>query len=407
MIKRTSSVVALSLVASGVAQAQQAGRYEMGSADLIPVLNTEFLHIDNVTYADASTPKVSSWLAIVSPELKAVTEVAGNEIELGYRLERGEYFSSEQDNYTDHFLHADGDFVINDRNRFAARANFEDGHDDRGRVYSNGFGRQLSEPDTFKNGSVDGTYTYGALTSSGRIDVSAGYEVMNYDDRPEVLDFRDSEFLRFRDRDYFRYGAAFYYKVAPSTNLVLDASRQEITYDEAANPQNPLDSTENKVLAGVTWESNRYTRSYAKVGYKQKKFDAAERDDFSGVAWEVGMTYQPLSYSKVKLATTADTRETNGLADYIRSRSYNLSWEHAWLDRLTSTAKVAYIADDYIGQAADLREDDTTRFSLAMDYQFRRWMTVGVFYQINERNSNRDTIVFDRDVVGITAKVTL
>lgn len=407
MINRTSSIVALSLVASGVAQAQQAGRYEFGSADLIPVLNTEFLHIDNVTYANAGTPSISSWVGVVSPSVKAVTQVAGNEVELGYRLERGEYFSSEQDNYTDHFIHADGDFVINDRNRFSARANFEDGHDERGRVYSNGFGQALSEPDTFKNTQVAGIYSYGVASGKGKVDVSAGYEVMDYDDRLQVSDFRDSAFLTFRDRDYLRYGAALYYKIAPSTKLVLDATRQNITYDKAADPQSSLDSIENKVLAGVTWASNQYTRSYAKVGYKQKKFDAASREDFAGVAWEVGMTYQPLSYSTLKVATSADTRETNGLADYIRNRSYQVAWTHDWVERLTSTAKVAYVTDDYIGQAADLREDDTTRFSLGMDYQFRRWLTLGVFYQINERNSNRDDVVFDRNVAGITAKVTL
>ncbi len=407
MIKRTSSVVALSLVASGVSQAQEAGKYHMGSVDLIPVLNTELLHINNVTYANDSASEVNSWVSIISPELKAVTEIAGNEIELGYRLQRGDFYSSQRDNYTDHFLHADGDFIISDRNRFSARANFEDGHDDRGRVYSNGFGNELSEPDTYKKGSIDGLYSYGTSSASGRVELTAGYELIKYDDREEVLGFRDSEFLDYRDRDYLRYGAAFYYKVAPSTDLVLDATRQEITYDEAADPANPLDSVENKVLAGLSWNTNSYTRSYAKIGYKQKKFDAANREDFSGVAWEVGMAYKPVSYSQFRLSTTADTRETNGLADYIRSRTYTLNWEHSWVDRLSTNAEIAFIADDYEGQAANLREDDTTRFSVGMDYMFRRWITLGVYYQLNERDSNRDTIDFDRDVIGLTAKVTL
>ena len=407
MIKRTSSVIALSLVAAGVAQAQEAGKYKMGSVDLIPVLNTEFLHINNVTYASDSDAEITSWVGVVSPQLKAVTEVGGNEIEFAYRIERGEYFSSERDNYTDHFAHLDGDFVINDRNRFAARANFEDGHDDRGRVYSNGFGNELDEPDTYKKSSVDGTYSYGSLSAFGRIDLSVGYEVMNYDDRPEVLDFRDSEFLRFRDRDTFRYGGSFYYRVAPSTNLVLDATRSEITYDEAADPANPLDSDENKILAGLTWNTNDYTRSFAKIGYKQKKFASSTRDDFSGVAWEVGMAYKPVTYSEFTVSTSADTRETNSNADYIRSRDYAVAWKHSWLERFSTTAKVAYLTDDYEGQVEDLREDETTRFSLGADYMFRRWLTVGVFYQINDRDSNRETIEFDRDVIGLTAKVTL
>ena len=77
-----------------------------------------------------------------------------------------------------------------------------------------------------------------------------------------------------------------------------------------------------------------------KSGYKQKKFDAANREDFSGVAWEVGMAYKPVSYSQFRLSTTADTRETNGLADYIRSRTYTLNWEHSWVDRLSTNAEI-------------------------------------------------------------------
>ena len=407
MIKQASSALALSLIAVGVSHAQESGRYKMGSVDLIPVLNTDFLHIDNVTYASEQDAEITSWVGVVSPELRAVTELNGNEIELGYRLERGEYFSSEADNYTDHFLHADGDFVFSERSRFTARANFEDGHDDRGRVYSNGFGNALREPDTYKNANLDGTLSYGGLSSTGRVEVSAGYEIMNYDDRPEVLGFRDTNFLRFRDRDYFRYGAAFYYRVAPSTNLVLDANRQEITYDEQQQAGRSLDSVENTVLAGLTWQTNDYTRSFAKIGYTQKKFDDAGRDDFSGVAWEVGMAYKPVSYSQIKIATSADTRETNSEADYIRSHDYSVSWEHAWLERFSTTARFAFATDDYEGQPADLREDETTKITLGADYDFRRWLQLGVFYQINERDSNRETIDYDRDVIGLTAKVTL
>ncbi|QJR80199.1 outer membrane beta-barrel protein [Alteromonas pelagimontana] len=400
MFKRTSCVVALSLFgASGVTNAQEEGRIQMGNVDFVPDLTTELLHIDNVTYANDSQENISSWVGIISPQINAVTEFRGNEVEFGYRIERGEYFSSEADNYTDHFGHLAGKYEINDRNRLRASARYEDGHDERGRRYSNGFGNELTSPDTYKNSEVDATYSYGAMSAFGRIDITAGYEDMNYD--------MDDGVYLFRDREYFKYGAQLFYRVAPSTNLVLDANHQEIEYDEAARPEATLDSKENKVLAGLTWDTNEYTRSFVKVGYKQKKFEAVDREDFSGVAWEVGMTWEPMTYSQFKVNTKADTRETNSEADYIRSRDYSLSWEHFWIDRFSTTAQVAYMTDDYIGDVEDLREDDTTRLTLSADYEFRRWLNFGLFYQMNERDSNRDIIDYDRDVVGITAKVTL
>lgn len=407
MIKQASSVVAMSLLGTGLAHAQQAGKLQWDKVDVIPVLNTELQHVSNVTYSSDDQAQIDSWLSIVAPQLTAQTEIGGHQLEVGYRLERGDYFSSEADNYTDHFAHARGDFTLDTRHAVTVSAAFEDGHDDRGRVYSNGFGNALDSPDTFKNGRLDGTYIYGAPSTAGRVELSAGYEKMDYDTRPAIDDERAADFLVFRDRDYLRYGAAFFYQVAPNTDVVLDAQRQQIRYDQTAQPGNSLDSDENTLLAGVTWQANSYTRSFAKLGYQQKRFVDAGREDFSGVAWEVGMRWSPVSYSTVSLATSANTRETNSQADYIRSRDVSLDWQHHWLERFSTRAELAYATEEFVGQATNLRDDNTTRLKLGADYAFRRWLTLGAFYQINQRDSNRELVEFDRNVVGLTAKVTL
>ena len=138
MFKRTSVAIAISFCCTHAVSAQEEGTIQVGKFDLKPVLTTDFLNIDNVTYASDAEQEISSWVGIVSPELNAYTEFNGHKVSMGYRLERGEYFSSEADNYTDHFANVKGDFEINDRNRLKGTLRYEDGHDERGRRYSNG-----------------------------------------------------------------------------------------------------------------------------------------------------------------------------------------------------------------------------------------------------------------------------
>ncbi|MCW8109497.1 outer membrane beta-barrel protein [Alteromonas ponticola] len=399
MIRRTSGVVALSFVIASPVMAQDEGRIQLGKVDLLPELNSQFLYIDNVTYASDADPNISSWASIIAPQLKAVTRFSTHEIGLAYRVERGDYFDSSADNYTDHLLHLQGDFEFGSRHRLDANATYEAGHDERGRRYSNGSGSSLTEVDTWKESGVNGTYSFGALSARGRLDLSAGHAALDYDHNLGAY--------LFRDREYSDLRAAFAYKIGGQTHAVIEVESTDITYDLAADPTNPLDSVENSILAGVTWRSSATTKGFAKAGYKQKNFDSAEREDFSGAEWEVGMVWSPLTYSHFEVATSADTRETNSDADFIETRDYRASWTHEWVERFSTEAAVVYFQDEYIGSPTEQRTDDVKRFDLSADYQFRRWLALGIFYQFSDRDSDRQEVTFDRNVYGVSAKVTL
>lgn len=392
----------VSLVLTSGIEAQESseeGRIKVGQFDVIPSLTTSMSYVDNVAYANEDDPKIYSWRSILSPEIVAATEVAGNPIQVGYRLDRGVYFSSSSDDYTDHFLEASADVEINARNAVNLKGQFEDGHEERGTGFSLGGGNNLTSPDRYKSSYIGADYFYGAVTSDGRIKFKADRQTLDYD--------RSEQRYLIRDRVSTNVGAEFFYQVGASTSLVLDLVKSSVRYDNQTGIVS-RDSDESRVLVGLTWEGSAATTGFAKIGYKEKDFKAESRDTFYGTDWEVGIEWQPLSYSTFVFSTSADTLETNGEGNFIRGRNYSLSWEHEWLERLSSSIRVAKSDDEYISDGGlDNRDDDLMNYSATLNYSARRWLSFALFYRIQDRTSNRELIGYDRNVVGVSAEVSL
>ena len=401
MFKRTKSIIAMSVIcATPTLYAQEAGRIQAGQFDLIPSFSSSMSYVDNVAYARDDDPKIYSWRATLSPELIAATKIDGNPFQIGYRLERGVYFSSDSDDYTDHFVEASGDFELNSRHRVNAVAQYEDGHEDRGTGFSLGLGTAITTPDRYKSTYLGGEYMYGAATSDGLITLKANRETLDYD--------RSEQAYLIRDRVKNKVGAELGYRVGSATTAVLDVTQTYVRYDNQTGIET-RDSDETRILLGVTWESTAATTGFAKVGYKEKDFESATRSTFYGTDWEVGVEWQPVSYSTFRFSTNADTRETNGEGNFIRGRDYTASWNHEWLNRLSSSVSIARETNEYVldDEGIENRDDELMRYSASLNYQARRYLSFSLFYQLADRDSNREAIGYDRNVVGLSAEVTL
>ena len=401
MLIRTKSILAMSVIcATPTLNAQEAGRIQAGQFDLIPSFTSSMAYVDNVANARDNQRKIYSWRTILSPELIAATQVDGNPVQIGYRLERGVYFSSDNDDYTDHFVEASGNFELNSRHRVSALAQYEDGHEDRGTGFSIGTGLDISTPDTYKSSNLSAEYSYGAVTSDGLITLKTRRQALDYD--------RSEDAYLIRDRVKTMVGGEFGYQVGSATRAVLDVTKTYVRYDEQLNFVT-RDSDETRVLVGVVWESTAATTGFAKVGYKEKDFDNQARGTFYGTDWEVGIDWQPVSYTSFRISTSADTFETNGEGDFIRGQNYSVRWNHDWLERLSTSFSVTQQNDEYVFNEVDIdnRDDELMNYSAALNYQARRWLKFSTYYQFTDRDSNRETIGYDKSVVGVTAEVTL
>lgn len=387
---------------AGSASAQEGASIDVGMFDLFPKLNVTTEHDSNVTRSE--TNEIESWVMKVAPEVSFVRQYGLNQFEFAYSLENGQYFSSDTDDYTDHFATARLSHEFNSKNRLNAEVNYIDGHDVRGTSFSIGRADDLTSPDTYKNTSSVVTYGYGGLTSTARVDISVGYSTVNYD--------LNTDEYRSRDRDTLSLTGTFYYSIGAATDLTFDLISNQVDYDFALDAANPLDSDETRALVGIRWESTAKTTGYAKVGYRRKDFDAESRETFNGADWQVGVTWEPTTYSRLDFTTFTNSNETNANGDFINTIVYNVSYDHQWLDRLATEYDATYSTDEYEGEdtantGGINRKDKTASLYVGAKYDFRRWLVVRAGYTFENRDSNFTGIDFDRNVFSLQVTATL
>lgn len=395
----TAILCIISSIGVSAQQFQDAASVEFGSFDVTPTLDVALRYDDNVIRSNAN--QISSWSQIISPQVVMLNSFGASQVRVGYRLRNERFYSSSQDNYTDHFFNAGVDFELNARHRLDVGINYTDGHEDRGTGFSIGNAQTLETPDKFKQGEFDMLYSYGAFNADGRLDVN--FNITNRD-----YDLNAPQYLA-RDRTFTTLGGTFFYRIGAVTDATFDIIYRDVAYKFDANPLSPLDSEQISYLVGLKWEATAQTSGFAKIGYQEKNFDSPLREDFNGIDWAAGITWEPVEYSTVEFTTRNDTNETNGEGNFIRSRDYEVEWRHEWLERLRSSASYTWGTDRYEGQPQGfgIREDDLIRFRASLFYQFRRWVNIEVGYIYDERESNRTAIEYDRNQFIINALFTL
>jgi hypothetical protein len=399
-LKVTSAILCIIVSSAAVAQQfQDPASIEFGSFDVTPTLDLGLRYDDNVIRSNAN--KISSWSQIVSPQVVMLNSFGASQVSVGYRLRNERFYSSAQDNYTDHFFFAGVDFELNARHRLDIGVDYTDGHEDRGTGFSIGNTEALYTPDKFKQAELDLLYSYGAFNADGRLETS--FNITNRD-----YDLNSPRYLA-RDRTFTSLGGAFFYRVGATTDATFDIIYRAIDYKFDLNPLSPLNSTQVSYLLGLKWEATAQTSGFAKIGYQEKDFDSEFREDFDGNDWAAGVVWEPTDYSAVEITTRNDTNETNGEGNFIRGRAYEIEWRTDWLERLRSTASYTWGSDRYEGQSGDfdVREDDLVKFKASLFYQFRRWVNIEVGYVYDQRDSNRTAIEYDRNQFIINALITL
>ena len=71
---------------------------------------------------------------------------------------------------------------------------------------------------------------------------------------------------------------------------------------------------------------------------------------------------------------------------------------------MSTSLGVTFLEEDYNGVS---RVDDTVTMDLSLDYSMMRWMDISFYIQMNDKESTRANIAFDKNVIGVSFSMSM
>lgn len=333
----------------------------------------------------------SSWITGITPTFELSAEGRKSAYRLTYSASTDIFHSSHKDDNTDHHLNADAVLRFDARNQLKLNAGYQQVEDTAAddRDLTDG---QAVENYKYTISTVGGLYTYGAESARAQVDLGADYTELRYQNSDRIN--AENEY------DTTALHSTFYYRVAPKTRALLEARHSN--YDYVTNDR--LNSNDIALLGGLTWEATAKTSGSVKIGAEKKRFDDSDLDEESGSMWEVGVKWKPRTYSIFSLETTRELNEGDDGSSSIQSQAATLGWEHEWFQRLSSKVSYSYADEEY--QDID-RDDKIKSFNVALTYEMRRWLDVGVGYIYAENDSTAIGESYERNIYSVSVIVSL
>jgi len=317
------SVLALSAPSGSSAKGVRAGPFTVfPSLGLGAVYDTNYLR--------TPTDELSTWSYVARPGLKARAQKGTDEYNLAYQATIASVSADSDYDYVDHKLGADAQWELGLRHRLSGEYQFQIGNDRPGTADPDASSRPnfRDEPDQWRLNQLGGTYSYGAPGARGRLDLKAQQSWRRYENNDQGG----------RDYDQTALAATFYARVRPKTSLVMEVGNTHVDYtDGDGDSLGYADQNQPRAYLGVTWEATAKTTGTAKVGYLAVDFEDSAYSDWSGIGWDIGVTWQPRTYSTLKLETSRTPQQSGELGDAGAIVSeLTLDWTHAWSSRGTT-----------------------------------------------------------------------
>lgn len=349
---------------------------------IVPFLNLSTGYNDNL--AKASQDLEHSQYSVFEPGIGlAIEPTSGQKHRVGYRLQRGDFFSSSKDNYTDHFFDLASDWELNSKHRVDFSYALALTHEQRG---DNDTTLNLSYNE-YNTNNFNLGYGFGGEDAKGRIETNLGWGNLGYKNNQNITQYQNWDELRFN--------SSLYYKALPKTSLVFQIIVNDRHYSDIAPGSTLKDSTHYMGYVGTSWDATGKLQGNAKVGMQHKDFESSSREDFDSFSWDIDVTYLIRTYSAVQLKTNRKSTDTDGTGDSIDTKVYNANWTHNWSDIISSNVDYSLLSENYTSTA---RDDDTSKVTLSLSYDFRRWLTFKVGYQLESRDSSISSLSYDQNV---------
>jgi hypothetical protein len=393
--------------------AQDSQGFVVGAFDVIPTLGVNIVEDDNVFQTRTDT--TDDTITVVTPGLSIVFDNGISGVEFNYQIEDANYSNQTSEDYTDHSLSTTFGWALNDINRLEFSASRFESQDAR-TVDS------LSQVDAVdgNDGDINGVDTSIALDEYEDTDYSVTYTLGNSD---SVLVtaisaiFFEKEYTTNQDTTQFNnyestsLRSDFTWRINSSFNMTASIGGTDIDYDIDTDNSDPTlannarsDSDQVSYTLGFDWQASEQTSVTVSAGQNERDFSDENQEDTETARWNGSISWSPLSYSNFTFSTARSQNESNvQVGSFLDQRTHSVSWNHDWNDRLSTSLGVS---DADIGYEGDVREDDSTSYSLNVSYTFLRWLAVSLFATQEDRDSTVDDFEYERTIYGLNFSVT-
>jgi hypothetical protein len=367
----------------------QASAIEPASVDFLGFQFTPTLKVGEAfddNFREVENDKQSSWITTVAPGFEFKAEDRNSAYRLTYLGSREIFHDAENASHTDHDLKLESILEFTSRNRL----NLEAGYAKKEITNSTSV---VDINDKYHTQYVGGVFSYGAQTAANRIDLSARYQQMRFDNSGDIN--ADEE------RDSTSLGAVWFHRLGGATRALIEVRHNDYDY---LTPNSPRNSFENALLVGGTWDATARTTGKVRVGYAKKDFEDSSRKDLSSPMLEAGIDWAPLTYSKFSVNARQAFDEGDDGADAIKSTSAGVAWAHGWSERVVTTTTYSLTRLAYEGQD---RTDDISEAGVAVAYKMRRWLDISLGYRHRVNDSTFDDQSFNRNIYLISFTASL
>lgn len=378
------------------------GNIHFGKLKVIPGLNYKLENNDNI-FLDPAGEK-DDFISTISPSLSLdFTQDQKNYIKLGYNVDVVRYHDFSDTNYEKHSLTGRARYTSPVGWYANAWNYFVDTEDPYGSLNDYNIGEQTARwNNTFR------FRTGYRLADKTRMEFSYRNFVQNYDA------FADE----WQNKLGHEPGLAFFYKFWPKTSALFEYRYQLREYteqqdladnDKGIDSNTAQDFSYHKFYVGLQWDATAKINGNLKLGYGLKDYDNStnwlgeDYDDNSTWIAETRLSYQLAPKTRLTselLREVRDSSSNDGSTEYENTR-LGIGVKQTLLRRFTLKANASYTAKDYdADRFGNSREDDQYRAKLGCDYKIQDWLTAGVAYTYEDRQSNFADEEYTNNIIG-------
>jgi hypothetical protein len=388
-----AAFLAAALALPGLGHAQ--GNLQAGPFRILPTLDLSGEYNDNVLLAPRD--ELDDFIWTISPGLVVELPARRSAARLGYRADIKEYVDHDELSTVDHTGQFDGRLLLGTRLETRLFDEFR-------RVQ--GF---PGDPVPEVNQLVE--WDHNTLTAGAEYRVSDRI-TLGGEFRWFLIDYDEALFDDLNHDEYLFTGT-LYYRVLPKTAVLGEYRYEMIRYDEG-DVARDRDSDGHYGLVGIRGDLTAKTSVQVKGGVQYKDFDSPDRDDFTGFVLEGETIWKYAEPSQLRLYVGRANVESLFLGNNYYVTTYGgLEVRHHLTPTVLLRATALYGVADYPDATPDPsdgnrlkdRSDDFVQAGVGVQYQIRRWVSVGLDYAYGYRGSNFDDFDYTNNRVWATVKL--